>query len=197
MANVDRPSGFSPVRHLNGNPWNGQFNMYYVASGNVTALYIGDPVRTAGAADTLGKYATMQQAAAGEAVRGIVIGFSNTPHVAADVTNLSRAYRPGETAMYVAVVDDPDVIFEIQEDSLTATNLLATDVGMNVDFVSPSSGSTSTGLSNFELNSDSASASVLPCRLLGLVDRPDNVLGDYARWNILFVEHEFRGTAGI
>ncbi len=197
MANVDRPSGFSPVRHLNGNPWNGQFNMYYVSSGDGTSLFIGDPVRTAGSADTLGKYATMQQAAAGEAVRGVVIGFSNTPNVAADVTNLSRAYRALNTAMYVAVVDDPDVIFEVQEDTATSTNLLATDVGINVDFVTGSAGSTATGLSDFELNSDSTNTTALPCRLLGLVDRPDNVLGAYARWNILFVEHEFRGTAGI
>lgn len=193
MANSNRPMGFTPVRHLNGNPWNGQFNMYY-EPGSI-ALYIGDAVRSAGSADTLGKYATLVRGAAATAVRGVVIGFSDTPYLAADVTDLSRVYKPATTAKYVAVVDDPDVIFEVQEDS-DSENMEADDVGRNFKLTT-TAGSSTTGLSGMQLDSDDNHTTALPCRILGLVDRPDNKLGAKAKWNILFVMHELRSTTGI
>lgn len=196
MANTDRPSGFIPSEHLNGNPWNGKFRMYYIASGEGTATFIGDPVEFAGSADSTGKYATVNQAAANETILGVVIGFSDTPYFSADTTNLSRAYRPALTAMYCAVVDDPDVIFEIQEDS-DAENIEADDVGSVLDIV-VGSGDTTTGLSGVELNSsDGGQTSGKTCKLLGLVDRPDNALGTNAKWRVLIVEHEMRSTTGV
>ncbi len=32
MANTSSINGFRPVKHLNGSPYNGQANIYYVAS---------------------------------------------------------------------------------------------------------------------------------------------------------------------
>lgn len=191
MANSNRPMGFTPVRHLNGNPWNGQFNMYY-EPGSI-ALYIGDAVRSAGSSDTLGKYATLIRGDTTTAVRGVVIGFSDTPYLAADVTDLSRVYKPATIAKYVAVVDDPDVIFEVQEDS-DGENIAADDVGLTFKLTTDA-GSATTGLSGMELDS-SDKGSTRPCRLLGLVDRPDNKLGADAKWNILFAMHELRSTTG-
>ncbi len=193
MANSDRPMGFTPVRHLNGNPWNGQFHMYYEPGS--AALYIGDAVKSGGSADTLGKYATLARATETAAVRGVVIGFSNTPYLTADVTDLSRVYKAAATSLYVAVVDDPDVIFEVQEDS-EGENMEADDIGLNFDLTT-TAGSTTTGLSGMELDSSDNNTTALPCRILGLVDRPDNKLGANAKWNILFVMHELRSTTGI
>jgi len=195
MANKDKPFGFRPVRHLNGNPWNGQFNMYYIAALYGTALYVGDAVSSAGSADTLGKYATIARGATTTYVRGVIIGFSNTPNLAADVTDLTTVYSPALTAGYAAVVDDPDVIFQVQEDN-DSENMEADDVGRNFDYTT-TAGSAVTGLSAMELDSSDNNTTALPCRLMGLSDIPGNAMGDYAVWDVLFVMHELRSTTGV
>ena len=189
MANLDTPFGFKPVKHLNGSPWNGQANVYYIPSTDNTATFKGDAVKSAGAADTTGKYPTVTQATAGAAVRGVIIGFGDNPYVMIQADTPLRAYRPAATAMYCLVVDDPQVIFEVQEDS-DANSITAAMVGLSTNFV-VGSGSTATGKSAMELDSsDTATDTSGNCRILRLVNRDDNALGDYAKWEILFGEHE-------
>jgi hypothetical protein len=117
MANTDAAFGFKPVGHALGLDWTQCVNPYYFAAGESTATFKYDLVSLAGSSDTLGEYPTIAQTAAAGAILGVVIGFSNTPYISADVTNLARKYRPASTAMYGWVVDDPFVIYEAQEDS--------------------------------------------------------------------------------
>ena len=151
MANSDTPFGFKPVKHLLGAPWNGKVTTYYVAAGDGTAIFKGDAVKSAGAADATGKFPTVIQAAAGDVIRGVVIGFGDNPYVMTHPDNPNRDYRPASTAMYVFVVDDPFVVFEIQEDS-GANDMAATMLGLQTDIV-VGTGSTSTGKSAMELDS--------------------------------------------
>ena len=198
MANADTPKGLVPVEYLNGSPWNGQVHIYYVPSTDGTIICKGDPVKSAGAADTLGIYATVTRGAATNTLRGVAVGFGDTPNVNLDTTNLARKYRPASTAMYVAVVDDPHVIFEMQEDS-SGANLAAANVGQCADVVI-GSGNTTTGLSTCEIDSDSpSSTSSAQVRILGLVNRVDNAMGTNAKWRVLINEHELKGTgtAGV
>ncbi len=195
MANVDRPAGFRPVRYLNGSPWNGKARMYYIPATDSTAVFVGDAVKSAGSADATGKYATVTQAAAGDTVRGVAIGFSDQPYVAVDTDNLYRKYRPASTAMYCLVVDDPNVVFEVQEDNV-GNDIDADMVGLNTDFVA-TSGDTSSGISKFELDSSGTGTGSAQCRILGLVDREDNALGTHAKWEIIFNEHELKSTTGV
>lgn len=189
MANLDTPFGFKPIKHLNGCCWNGQANVYYIPSTDNTAVFVGDAVKSAGSADGTGKYPTVTQATAGAAVRGVVIAFSDSPFVMIHPDTPNRMYRPAATAMYCLVVDDPQVIFEVQEDSV-GNNLAATEVGLSANFV-VGSGSTSTGRSAMELDSsDTATDGYGNCRILRLVNREDNELGANAKWEILFGEHE-------
>jgi len=189
MANLDTPFGFKPVKHLNGSPWNGQANVYYIPSTDNVATFKGDAVKSAGSADTTGKYPTVTQATAGAAVRGVIIGFGDNPYVMIQADTPLRAYRPAATAMYCLVVDDPQVIFEVQEDS-DANSITAAMVGLSTNFV-VGSGSTATGKSAMELDSsDTATDTSGNCRILRLANREDNELGDYAKWEILFGEHE-------
>ena len=44
MANVNRANGFTPVKHLNGSPYNGQVNVYEVPAGETIPVFIGDLV---------------------------------------------------------------------------------------------------------------------------------------------------------
>ena len=196
MANKDRPCGLKPIKHLNGVTWNGKFNVYRkVAAEN---FFIGSPVKLAGSADATGKYPTVALAGAGGPIVGSVVGFGNTPYLAADVSDLDKVYSISTEDVYVAVADDPDLIFECQEDS--TTNFTADSIGCNADLTTES-GSTTTGKSSVEIDcSTETTTSTLEIRILRLVDRPDNELGDYAKFEVMINVHAYGqglGSAGV
>ena len=195
MANVDRPRGFSPVGHLNGNPWNGKATMYYVPSTDNTAIFKGDAVKSAGSADTSGKYPTVAQAAATNVIRGVAIGFSDQPYISVDTSNLYRMYRPAATAMYVLVVDDPDVIFEIQEDNAD-NDIDAAMIGLSTD-IAVGAGDTSNGMSGMELDSSDTATALGQCKILRVTNREDNALGTYCKFDVLIIEHEMRVATDV
>lgn len=192
MANLDRPSGFKPVKHLNGNPWNGKANVYFVPATDATALFIGDLVNLAGSASADGMYPTVTQAAAGDTDNvGVVIGFGLQPEIMSNPDSPTMKYRAASTAMYALVVDDPFVIFEIQEDSVGGY-IAAASVGLATNVV-VGSGSTTTGKSAMELDSSDVSTDTAgQCRILRAVNRPDNALGNYCKWEVLIAEHVYR-----
>ncbi len=191
MANTDKPKGLIPVRYLNGSPYNGQVKIYYIPATDGTAVFRGDVVKRAAGADTTGKYPTVAQAAATDIyLVGVVVGFGLQPEIAANPDNLAMSYRAADTAMYVAVVDDPNVIFEAQEDGTMAY----TAVGQNADLV-VGSGSTTTGLSGMEIDSSDAKNTTAQLRVMRLVDRPDNAIGANAKWEVMIVEHIHKTSA--
>jgi len=195
MANLDTPFGFKPVKHLIGAPWNGKANVYYVPSTDNTALFIGDAVKSAGAADATGKYPTVAQATAAAAIRGVIVGFGDNPNTMTNPDYPMRRYRPAATAMYVFVVDDPFVIFEIQEDS-DANSITAAMVGLSTDIV-VGSGSTTTGKSAMELDSSDTATALGQCKILRAVNRDDNDLGDYCKWEVTIIEHEMLAATDV
>lgn len=195
MANSDTPFGFKPVKHLNGNPWNGKTNVYYIPATDATATFRGDAVKSAGSATADGLYPTVAQAAATETIRGVVIGFSDTPYINVNQDNLLENYRAASVARYAFVVDDPDVIFEIQEDSV-GNSITAAMVGLSTDIV-VGSGSTTTGLSAMELDSSDTATAAGQCKILRAVNRPNNALGDHCKWEVLIIEHEMRSSTDV
>jgi len=188
MANSDTPFGFKPVKHLLGAPWNGKVSTYYIPVGNATALFKGDAVKSTGSADATGKFPGVVQAAAGDVIRGVVIGFGDNPYVMTHPDTPNRDYLPVSTEAYVFVVDDPFVVFEIQEDSV-GNDMAATMLGLQTDIV-VGSGSTATGKSAMELDSSDTATALGQCKLLRVVDREDNALGTNCKWEVLIVEHE-------
>ena len=192
MANANTPFGFKPVKHMNGSPWNGKVNVYYVPATDSTALFKGDAVKLAGAADATGKFPTVAQAAATDAVCGVVVGFGDNPHVGIRPDTPNLDYRLASTAMYVFVVDDPYVIFEVQEDS-TGNSITAAMVGLATD-IEVTAGNTATGKSGMMLDSSDTATAAGQCRIMRLVDREDNALGNYAKWEVLLAEHQFLNT---
>jgi len=195
MANLDTPFGFKPVKHLSGAPWNGKANVYYIPSTDNTAVFKGDAVKSAGSADATGKYPTVAQAAATNTIRGVVIGFGDNPYVMTQADYPLRQYRPASTAMYCLVVDDPHVIFEIQEDSV-GNSISADMVGLSTD-ITVGSGSTTTGKSAMELDSSDTATAAGQCKILRLVNREDNALGDNAKWEVLIIEHEMLSSTDV
>ena len=195
MANSDAPSGFKPIKHLNGNPWNGKVNVYYIPATDATATFIGDAVKSAGSATPDGLYPTVAQAAAGDAIRGIVVGFSDQPYVSVNTDNLNEKYRAASVARYAFVVDDPDVIFEVQEDS-DGGSIAAASVGLSCDFV-VGSGSTVTGKSGMEIDSSDVATAAGQFKLLRVSNKVGNELGNYCKWEVLFREHEMLAATDV
>lgn len=201
MANVDAAKGLFPVGHLSGAPFNGLVRMYLVPSSGSGSIFVGDPVKSAGTAGAAGVtvngqdvegMATIAAAAAGDALRGVVIGFLP------DQDNLMKKHRTTSTNRIALVVDDPGTIFEIQEDSEGGA-LAATAVGANADFSNISAGSATTGISGVELDSSGIETTTTSAqlRVYSLVKKADNILGVNAKWLVVINEHELKGTAGV
>lgn len=203
MANTDQPQGFKPIRHLDGTPYAGQATMYLLSACNGTAVFVGDAVSHAGSAGVAGLVVSgintegmpeVTQTAAGDSnIVGVVVGFLPDP------TALQNKHRAASTNRIALVADDPNLIFEIQEDS--DTNVLsAGEVGRNYEVV-VGSGSSTTGMSAMELDSSSGSGSGLTTtacmRVLRLVPRSDNVIGTNAKWEVLIVEHYYKTATAV
>lgn len=192
MANTDNPFGLKPVMHRNGAPYNGAFRLYSTATGDATAIYIGDPVILSGTSQTInGKiYSDVDQAATGDVVTGVVVGVQ-------PVTQDSLRYRAASTQRLLMVADDPELLFEIQEVS-GGTALTANDAGLNANFV-VAAGSTVTGLSGVELNNATeAVTNTLDLHIVGPVQREDNAIGEHCKWLVTINRHQFANqVAGL
>lgn len=192
MANVDRPGGFVPVGHVITGSYNGQSREYKVASSYGTALGVGDPVKYSGTGDSVTGLPTVERAAAGDKMVGVIVGFKVDPAVAATI---HPGYLPASTGGTVLVCDDPWVIYEVQEDS-DSGNIAITAIGEFADHVVTAGVSTTTGRSNVELDSSDAGTGD-GWRILGLVQRPDNAVGTNAKWLVLMNEHVWRDGTGV
>lgn len=200
MANLNSPFGLRPLRYLSGLPYNGAVTKYRKEASVV--LGIGDPVVLAGSASEAGTNnadkdgipLVTRAAAASGTITGVVM------FVEIDSGTKSRADQTLHMAAadtgYVYVADNPDLIFEIQEDS-DSNNLVLADVGEGVDIVVVNA-NTNTGLSNVEIDSSTSAAQIGNAdqlRVLRLVEREDNELGANAKWEVLINEHTYKAAA--
>lgn len=191
MANANTPFGFKPVKEAGSGVHNGGLNMYYHPSSDGTALYIGDPVIKNGSADPSAQVPGCIKASAAGAITGIVQGF-----VPDGVTN-AAGFGAASTAYYVLVDDDPDSLFEIQEDSVGGA-LAAVDIGLNADFINAAP-ATGRKLSGSMLDtSTKATTAGLPLKIISLTPRPNNDLGASAKVLVKINLHtEAHGAAGL
>ncbi len=201
MANANRPSGLQPVQYLNGAPWTGGGRVYCIPNTDDSLAYaIGDPVDYAGSSDSAGiPTITLATAGTNNGILGAIVGMAGTKYGASfgDPTDLNVTVVPVTKSKdyYVLVCDDPNVIFEIQEEA-TGTALAATEVGLNANLVS---GTNNGYVSGWQLDRTSpAATATLQVRLLQLAPRSGNAFGDYAKWWVLINNHRYRiGQIGI
>ena len=210
MANVSKINGFSPVKHLNGSPYNGQATMYAHSSGDATALFVGDVVKLVGSGNTSGiQYitaATSGGAGTGAAAVGVVVGVVNTKldPVTGKMTNGSIAldtpqYVPASTEQYVMIADATDIIYEVEATTASsAYTFTAADVGLNANLTAGAGGSTATGNSSFSLDmNDSGATATLPFKIVGVSQRPDNAMATTAVKVLVQLNNsQFKGGTG-
>lgn len=203
MANSNNPFGLKPVRYRNGAPYNGAFNHYYVRSDDSTALFIGDPVDIIGEANQSevggfppGTLSAVTRATAGDVpgtgtyITGVVIGV-------APVTDDSLPYRAASTERILYVCDDPDVVFQIQDDGAGALDY--DTIGLNAVLIA-GTGVAATGKSGFALDGGSdvpAADASNQLLILGLSNIMGNELADYAVWDVIINQHRYKPFNGL
>lgn len=210
MANVNKPTGFSPVGNLLGGKWNEQGRLYAIPTSDTTNSYaIGDCVMSASGSDANGvRYVQKWGGATTTSALplGIVVGI----RVADPGVSLVGTSLPLETSYivagtrtnvrYVYVVDDPFVLFEAQFNATGATQAqLSLNAAVTISAANQTSLSPSAPYSDMVLTSPAVTAT-LPIRLLGAVQRADNEVLSSAspyirvlcKWNY----HEYGTIAG-
>lgn len=201
MANANKPTGLSPVKYLGGADWDGKANMYFIDSANGSAFYPGDLVDLSGDGDTVRGIPGIALATAGNPAVGVLLAAGINPDSGPyiDPNNLTLTNVPATKtqAYYALVVDDPNVIFEIQELG-TGTQLTSAAIGLNANIVygAPATGVKYSG--TMLDNATEAVTSTLNLKLLGLQRRLDNAFGAYAKWLCLINNHRYRaGITGV
>jgi hypothetical protein len=205
MANFVQPRGFVPARYMNGAAWSGGGNMYYIPSSDANQYNPGDVVLTAAVgADSNGIPAVTKNTTGTGVVRGVVIGCltanPNNPSLVGTNLDLTVQNIPATKtkAYYVLVVDDPKVIFQIQDDGITTANLVAASVGLNASFTVTNPTAPSQNSATVLLSSSFATTAALTVKIFGLSQIPNNSFGANATWDVIFNQHEFQGnTAGV
>ena len=203
MANVSRPRGMRPVGNFYGAAWLGKANPYYAnkdgGAANAAPIGIGSIVSLTGAADESGNGlpvvqkwvgeldGTGNQTSAASSPVGVVVGFEIDKTVKGDLPN----HRLISTARLVYVCDDPNAMFEIQEDA-NGGQLAAASVGLHAALTADTP-STTTGYSNQELDTSTAAASAsLPIKIIAFARRIDNEVSvSYAKIIVKFVKHAY------
>ena len=213
MANVSKINGFRPVKHVNGSPYNGQANAYFVPASDATALFVGDVVKLAADGNASGypqvTAATAGVAGTGAAAVGVVVGVINTKldpitgkMTAGSISLDTPQYRPASTAQYVLVADAPDVIYEVEATTGGSSySFAATDIGQNANLYA-GAGSTTTGNSQYSLDcGDMGTTATLPFKIVGTSQRVGNEsTGAATKVLVQLNNSQFKGgtgTAGV
>lgn len=204
MANLIGPRGFVPSRYRDGSAWDGQVNMYYIPAADTNQYNPGDAVKSAAGGDANGIPQVVKITNGTDTARGVIFGClvanPNLPSLVGTNLDLTVQNIPATKTKdyYVLVCDDPNVLYELQDDGLNPGTTVAAACNKNATYTvtnptAPQQNSATV------LNSGSiATTATLSLKLMGLVQKPNNAYGANATWIVMFNEHEFQGgTAGV
>lgn len=198
MANPNNATGLAPVQHFLGLQWNQVGRLYCILAADTNQYWIGDPVTTIGNAnaDTFGVPA-VTLATAGAATRGVIVGLGTIrygPYVNPNNLNSLPTRPSGSQTInwYALVIDDPYVVFEIQEAGVGST-LTATSVNRNANFNTGVRTSTLTISPTFLDNNTVSTTSTLNLKIIQAVQRGDNTpFTAFQKWLVMINNHEFK-----
>lgn len=201
MANAIGPRGFVPSRYLNGSAWNGACNMYAVLTSEGNQINVGDAVKSDAHGDANGIPAVTKITNGTDAARGVVVGClaanPNDPSLVGTTLDLTLQYIPATKTKvyYVLVADDPNLLFELQDDGLAA--LTETSCNKNATYTVTNPTAPQQNSATVLSTASVATTNTLSLKIMGLVQKPNNAYGKNANWLVRFNLHEFFGsTAG-
>jgi hypothetical protein len=170
MANTDKPRGLWPVRHLTGGEIRTERR---ILTASATA-YTGEVLKVVAGG-------SVETATAND---GIIVG--------AVAAEYKVAGASGTT--WVNVYVDPNIVYGVQADSSATLDVGA--VNATANHVA-GAGSATTKMSADELNSSDV-GSGLQLKILGKIERPDNVWGDHVDLEVIFNEQLYKSLpAGV
>lgn len=136
-------------------------------------------------------------AAAGDQLRGVIVGIGTNPQGGPYVNpnDLTKMTRPSGAQLinyYIAVCDDPSVLFEIQEGGTHAT-LLAASVNRNANIVY-AAGAAGQNFSGTMLDNNSVTTTnTLQLKIISAIQRPDNTpFTANQKWLVMINNHDFK-----
>lgn len=206
-TNVNRPSGFSVSRYLDGSPFNGQNEAYAFSTSQANNAYIGDVAQiddtNRSTALTLNYlpgvlFIKPVVAAMTTAVfRGVIAGFIPEPDFSqSNTASLGLKYRVASTARYAWVAQDYGIIFTAQEDGNSYVSASNNALNRTSD-IQYAAGSALTGVSGTMLDSsDVQESAARPWRYLRYTQSVDNfgfVAADtlsYAKFDVLMANSD-------
>lgn len=182
MPNAQGYFGLTPVRHIDGTPWNGATTPMSVGATYATALFIGDPVLqtpTLAEKDTTGKRLTINKSGglAAAIALGAIVSFEPL------ATDLTKNYNPASTARIANVCVGTDtLLFAIRGSGGGAPD--KSFIGLNAVMKAMTAGSTTSGLSGMALDEGDTTAPAVTqnftLHVWGILEKEDNSLADYA-----------------
>lgn len=184
MANANVARGLIPYRYTWGGMFNGSVSLYYVPSSYATALFVGDPVDIISSSNDANGIPAVKLATVGSPVLGVVVSILDGGQPPIAVTRDLAPYHLASTNQYLAIADDPNLLFMVQDDAstqATAPNLWA---GKNANLVS-GSGSTVTGYSGWQLAASTvATTNTLDVKIIMPLQQADNTISSVANTNM-------------
>jgi hypothetical protein len=203
MANVSRINGFRPVKHITGAPYNGQANLYYVASA-ADEILVGDIVKTSAAAAANGTPGA-DLCGVSDMPVGVVVGVMHSKFdptggltggsLALDLPG--QAQIPASGAGYILVCDDPGIIMEVETSNGTCA---VGDIGLNASHARGATDATTiSSTSTIDMGTEAVTAT-LNFKLIGFSSRIGNVVGAAsAKVLVAFNVHRYGsvGTLGV
>lgn len=207
MANANKLNGFTPIGYLGGADWDGRGRVYAIPAANTNALFVGDPVQPIAGADSSFFLPCIDKGAAGAVAVGVILAIGTNPKGLGpwvDPTQLnnilSRPAGAQSKQYYALVADDPNIIFEAQEQASggAGTNFAQTAATKNANF--GINAGNSFGISGAFIDNGTAAATTATfnLRLLGLKQSIDNAPGAWQRWYCVINNHFYRaGQAGV
>lgn len=208
MANVNRPWGARPVGYVGGAKWTGEQTLYAFSASNSTGpAFSGDLVQFDATNRTLALtdayypacplVLPVVAALTTTAFRGVIVGFVPEPEYNNSTTaSLGLMYRLDDTKRYTWIVDNPLVIFDMQENGNDYVSASDNSVNKLAD-IAYTVGNTLTGQSKTQLlSSGITTGGVLPFRVLRYTPRVDNFdftasdTNSYAHLNVMIANSD-------
>lgn len=203
MPNLNAPKGFVPSRYLNGAVWDGAVNMYFVPQADTNQINPGDAVKSAAVSDANRVPGVTKITNGTDAARGVVVACLVAPMFQPSLQGITLDLAvqniPATKTKdyYVLVVDDPKVLFEIQDNGTGA--LASTSMSKNFSFTVANPTAPQQNSASVLNNASVGTVNTLNLRLMGAVQRDDNdpTLAN-AKWLVKWNLHELaEGTVGI
>lgn len=171
--------GLTPVRHLNGSPFTmSDCKKYYIPATDTSNIGLGEAVKLVNAMDPLNEVPVVAQAAAGDALIGVVVGGDSSALNTTAFPASGAPYRRASTGCYLLVCDAPDMVYQVQEDAVGGA-VTAAGVGSNFNAAivvasATANVTTATGMSQTMLDSSTASASAAVLKIIGVMRDKQN-----------------------